>query len=396
MTGLAAIAPPGRLAILGCRGVPASHGGFETFAERLAVNLASAGWQVTVACQSDPPGVDTWRGVRCVRLGSGMSNPLGTLLFDARSVLQALQWRDPVLVLGYNTAIFWLPLRMAGIKIVANMDGLEWARAKWSRPIKWWLRANEWAAAKLANHLVADHPTIAARAKQLARSDRVTMIPYGADRIDASDSAPLGMLHLRPNHYALVVARPEPENSFLEIVAAYCRVPRELPLVVLGRFDPRNRYHNLVLAAAGPGVIFPGAIYDADVIAALRTHARLYIHGHTVGGTNPSLVEALASGCPVLAHDNDFNRWVAGSGIRYFKDTGSCAESLDALLAPGADLSAMREWAYARADEAFRWEPILAEYAGLILRIQPVARDVSNSQESRGLWKHQERSHLVR
>jgi glycosyltransferase involved in cell wall biosynthesis len=322
------------VAILGCRGVPAAHGGFETFAERLALYLASAGWQVKVACQADPVGADVWHGVQWVRFGGGMSRPLGTLLFDARSVVRALRWRDPVLMLGYNTAVLWLPLRMAGIKVVANMDGLEWAHAKWSRPIRWWLRANEWTAARLANHLVADHPYIAARAQRLAGADRVTMIPYGADRIETTDAAPLAPLRLRPNQYALVIARPEPENSILEIVAAYSHVQREVALVVVGRFDPANAYHRAVWAAAGPGVMFPGAIYDPATIMALRVHARLYVHGHTVGGANPSLVEALAAGCPALAHDNVYNRWAAGSGIRYFKDTDSCAEELHALLAP--------------------------------------------------------------
>ena len=366
----AAHTPSKRVAILGIRGIPAEHGGFETFAEKLAVYLASDGWQVTVACQSDPPGIDFWKGVRRVKFGAGMSNPLGTVLFDARSIVRAVFWRAPVLVLGYNTAIFWLLLRIAGVKVVANMDGLEWARAKWSRPVRWWLRSNEWLAYRLADHLVADHPEIAARSKRLAAPNRVTMIPYGADRIDQTNSAILDRFNLRSKGYSLVIARPEPENSILEIVTAYSRSRRQAPLVLLGRFDFGNSYHRLVRAAAGPEVIFLGAIYDPQVVAALRLNARLYIHGHTVGGTNPSFVEALTAGCAALAHDNPFNRWVGGQGVRYFGDTDGCAQALDDILDSEAQLRAMSEWARRRADEEFRWEPILVSYARLMTRFQ--------------------------
>jgi glycosyltransferase involved in cell wall biosynthesis len=363
-----------RVAILGTRGIPAQHGGFETFAERLAVYLASNGWQVTVACQSDPPGIDSWKGVRRVKFGSGMANPLGTVFFDARSILRAMFWRDPVLVLGYNTAIFWVLLRIAGVAVVANMDGLEWARAKWPRFARWFLRFNEWVAGHVANHLVADHPEIAARLARLYAPDHVTMIPYGGDRVERTDPTVLEKFNLRAKGYALVIARPEPENSILEIVTAYSRSPRGALLVVLGRLDPANSYHRLVRAAAGPEVVFLGTIYDAEVVPALRKHARLYIHGHTVGGTNPSFVEALASGCPALAHDNAFNRWVGGPGALYFKDTEDCALVLDEILDAEAQLQAMSKLALERAEEEFRWEPILISYARLMTRFQAEPR----------------------
>jgi len=188
---------PLRISILGTRGVPARHGGFETFAERLALHLVARGWRVRVACQSDPPGVDAWRGITRVKFGAGMANPLGTVLFDARSVFRAVFWRDPVLVLGYNTAVFWLLLRLAGIKVVANMDGIEWARSKWSGPVRLWMRANERMGIWFANHLVADHPEIARRLKRLARSKPLTMIPYGADRVTKADAALIEPFGLR-------------------------------------------------------------------------------------------------------------------------------------------------------------------------------------------------------
>ena len=127
------------------------------------------------------------------------------------------------------------------------------------------------------------------------------------------------------------VCRIEPENSLLEIVRAFSSKRRNRKLVVLGKFDQANAYHNAVRAAASDEVLFPGPIYDQAVLASLRSHVRLYCHGHTVGGTNPSLVEALGAGCPVLAQNNRFNTWVAGPDQFYFDDEASCAALFDSL-----------------------------------------------------------------
>ena len=121
-------------------------------------------------------------------------------------------------------------------------------------------------------------------------------------------------------------------------------------------------------AAAGPDVVFPGALYETAVVQALRHHARLYLHGHTVGGTNPSLVEALGAGSPVLAHDNVFNRWVAGEGAAYFRDVPSCTEALTRLLDDDPQLDRMRAASYARHAEAFTWAQVLPAYEAVLER----------------------------
>jgi hypothetical protein len=139
-------------------------------------------------------------------------------------------------------------------------------------------------------------------------ASKITMIPYGADRIDNADSGVLAQYGLQPGGYAMVVARPEPENSTLEIIAAFSRKPRGMKLVVLGRYDPEVPYYNQVQDVASGEVMFPGAIYDKAAVSALRFHSSLYAHGHQVGGTNPSLVEAMGAGSAVLAHGNHFNR----------------------------------------------------------------------------------------
>jgi glycosyltransferase involved in cell wall biosynthesis len=361
-----------RLRILGSRGIPNRHGGFEAFAQALAPWLVERGWDVTVYCQ-EAAGAgfyrDTWRGVTLEHVPAPYAGARGSLWFDAWTTRHAARHDDLVLTLGFNTAVFfpWYSLRSR--RHVVNMDGIEWRRGKWSRPVRGWFWANSWVAGVSADHLIADHPEIAVLLAARGWRRRTTMIPYGADRVVAASPDHLDDLGVQPQGFGLVIARPEPENSILEIVQAWSTVPRGRPLVIVGAYDPQNRYHAAVRAAAGPEVLFPGPIYDATLLQALRLHARLYIHGHTVGGTNPSLVEALGAGSPVLAHDNVFNRWVAGDGGRYFADRARCADALSDLLGDDEALDGMRRASYARHAEAFTWDHVLPAYEAVLLNV---------------------------
>lgn len=357
------------LRILGIRGVPAAHGGFETFAERLALHLVARGWRVVVYCQRDgrgPLAHDHWQGVERVHVPVAQRGALGTMVFDARAIRHAARHRDLCLTLGYNTALFCAWLRLHGVPNLINMDGIEWSRAKWSVPARAWLWLNERAGCRLGDHLVADHPEIARHLGTRTAATRITTIAYGADRVLDAPTAPVRALGLEPGGYLMLVARPEPENSILEVVEGFSRRPRGLPLVVLGRYDPADPYHRRVQQCAGTEVRFVGAIYERATLQALRRHALAYVHGHRVGGTNPSLVEALGAGNAVLAHDNRFNRWVAGAAGAWFTDADGFDTQLTALLADPGRLAALRHAARARFEQAFTWPAILAEYETLL------------------------------
>jgi len=368
-SGISAGQPARRLMILGTRGIPASHGGFETFAQYLALHLVAQGWEVEVACQTQGKGAITfenWRGVRLVKIPVAPSGSRGSLLFDLRAVLYALRNPGLVLTLGYNTAVFGVLLRALGLPNLINMDGLEWKRSKWPAPIKAWFWMNERIACWSASHLIADHPVIAQRLAQRASADKISCIAYCAYAVERPDPARIGQFGLEPGKYAIVVARPEPENSILEIVSAYSSADAPFPLVVLGDYTKGTPYQRRVLAAAGRNVIFPGAIYDKATVEALRHYARFYIHGHQTGGTNPSLVEALAAGSVVLAHDNRFNRWVAGPAMRAFADTEQCRREIQLLCRDDSLLAEMRRAALARHAEAFTTAMILPAYERLL------------------------------
>ena len=378
-------APQPALRILGTRGVPAAHGGFETFAEHLALYLVSRGWRVTVYCQEQGRGpivLDRWQGVQRVRIPVQPGGPRGTIAFDWAATRHAARAGELCLTLGYNTAVFCAWLRLAGVPNLINMDGIEWQRAKWGALARTWFWLNEHAGSRLGNHLVADHPEIQRHLARAAPQDKISTIAYGADRLLDLPQTPVRTLGLEPGRYLTLIARPEPENSVLEVVQAYSRRRRGQTLAVLGAYDEGVPYHRTVRAAAGDEVRFLGALYDKPLVQALRAHCSAYVHGHRVGGTNPSLVEALGAGNAVIAHDNRFNRWVAGDGARYFSGPDDLALAFDELLgsaagsasAPGGlDLPALRRAAVHRFEQAFTWPAVLAQYEALLRRWLPAA-----------------------
>ena len=362
--------------ILGTHGVPAAYGGFETAAEQIGLFLVNRGWRVVVYCQTDGPGPvteDTWRGIERVNIPQHRPGWRGTSAFDLVSIRHAAQFDDVCLTFGYNTGVFNLLQRVKGIPNVINMDGMEWTRSRWGPMKQGILLANERLAALFGNHLIADHPAIARYLRRLSPAGKVTMISYGAHAVRNAETAPVEKLGLTPGRYLTVICRPIPENSLLEIVQAYSRRRREAKLVVLGDFQPDgDAYHRAVVGAGNEDVIFPGAIYDEQVVRALRFHSLAYVHGHTVGGTNPSLVEALAAGNPVIARDNVYNRWVAGPGQRYFSDVEALAALFDSLLSSAEDLRTMAQSARSRHAEEFTWDHVAGQYEELLLRyVQP-------------------------
>ncbi len=360
--------------ILGTRGVPAAHGGFETFAEYLALYLVKNGWQVTVYCQDDEAGPvfeDDWEGVHRVHIPETRQGPLGTIIFDWKSTLHASGQKDLILTLGYNTALFCVLYRLKGLTNLINMDGIEWKRAKWSLPIKAWFWLNERLGCWLGNHLVADNPAIKTHLATRVPSGKITMIPYGAKKVEGADITALANYNLDALKFVTIVARPEPENSILEMVRAFSRKQRGVKLVVLGKYSASHAYQKEVMDAASSEVIFPGAVYDKAIMESLRFYSLLYLHGHQVGGTNPSLLEALGAGNPVLAHDNQFNRWVAGEGARYFSDEESCSKELDVILGDSEVRDRMAVYSRSRYEDAFTWDKVLGEYEALLAEWHP-------------------------
>jgi glycosyltransferase involved in cell wall biosynthesis len=356
--------------MLGTRGIPAAHGGFETAAEHLADYLVQRGWRVVVYCQEDGTGPiheDTWNGVERVHIPVDRTGAAGTGQFDWSAARHAARHSDLCLLFGYNTAVFNLLQRVRRIPLIINMDGIEWQRERWGPSRRAWLYMNERIAGLLGNDLIADHPAIEQYLRGRVPSAKLTMIPYGADEVTACPDDSVRGLGLEPGRYLTLICRPVQENSILEIVKGFSRVERGVKLVILGTYDAAtNEYHRKVQEAASSEVLFPGSIYDAQTTRALRFHSLAYLHGHTVGGTNPSLVEAMGAGNAIIAHDNKYNRWVADAGALYFTDTDSADAQLSRVINEPALQRALGSASRARHQELFTWDRVARQYEQLL------------------------------
>ena len=362
--------------ILGTRGVPAQHGGFETAAENIGLELVRRGWRVVVYCQT--PGTETeisrdvWRGIERVHLPERFRGPLGTIWFDALAMRHAAKFGDLCLTFGYNTAFLNERLRAKGVPTVINMDGVEWQRARWSRAQRSFLHLNERLACRLGDHLIADHPKIHEHLSQIAPAEKISTIAYGAPAVSEADPRHLAPYGVEPGRYLTLIARPVAENSIWECVTAFSRKRRGVKLVVLGDYSSDDEYVSKVRSAASDEVLFPGPIYDTERVQSLRLHSLAYVHGHTVGGTNPSLVEALGCGNPVLAHDNPFNRWVAQDSGLFFSGIDSFEVTLERLLSDPELAKRLGERARVRHEEEFQWSVITDRYEDVLHAHLPV------------------------
>ncbi|MCP3917040.1 MAG: glycosyltransferase family 1 protein [bacterium] len=360
-----------RLALLGSRGIPARYGGFETFAQELAPRLAERGVEVTVFCEETPgPRPLDYRGVRLEYVRAKAPGPLRTLDYDVRSLWRARRDFDVVYMLGYAAAFACFLPRLHGSECWINMDGLEWRRSKWNALARTWLWCMEAVAGHAATRLVFDNAALAddvlgRRRPRTAHS----VIEYGAHPLARAGAGPLAALGLAPDAYDLTVCRAEPENHLLELIDAHEQARTTRTLVLVANTDQDNAYCAAVRARAAqrPGTRLLGPIYDPAQLAALRSHCNVYLHGHSVGGTNPSLLEAMGCGTLVCAHDNPFNREVLADAGTYFADTGALVHRLDALDAlGGAERERRIQLARARVVEHYTWDLIADRYAALL------------------------------
>jgi glycosyltransferase involved in cell wall biosynthesis len=367
--------------ILGTHGIPAAYGGFETAAEHVARHLVAQGWRVVVYCQlpgRGPVRTDTWEGIERVLVPIPTDGWLGTARFDLVTIRHAARHRDLCLTFGYNTAVFNVWQRVKRIPNVINMDGIEWSRARWGRARQAILWANERVGMRVGDALIADHPEIERYLSARADPAKVSMITYGAHAVDDAPASLVEQRGLEPGRYLTIIARPIPENSILELVRGFSARPRGYRLAVLGELADDDPYALEVRAGASDEVDFLGAVYDPDVVAALRFHAAGYLHGHTVGGVNPSLVEAMAAGNPVIAHDNAYNRWTAGPAALWFTDAASADERITELLGDPAVGARLGTAARARHAEEFTWAHVGGEYERLLERHLPRASAVAS------------------
>ena len=358
--------------ILGTHGVPANYGGFETAAENIALHLRKRGWRVVVYCQTEgngPISEDEWNGIERVLVPVNLPGWRGTSKFDWISISHACRFDDLCLTFGYNTGVYNYKQYLKQIPNIINMDGIEWSRKRWGFIKQAILYANERFSAFFGNNLIADHPEIEKYLWTRAPKRKITMIAYGAEPVPNAPLEPVLRRGLSPATYMTIIARPIPENSILELVKGFSARKRYCTLAILGKYDfERDKYHRRVMDEASDEVVFLGPIYEPNEVKAIRFHSVAYLHGHTVGGTNPSLVEAMAAGNPVIARDNAYNRWVVGDGAIYFSSTEDADRCVSQILIDTEQRERMKTAVLTRHAEQFTWEKIADDYEKLLLR----------------------------
>lgn len=366
-------AEPLRLAIIGDRGIPARYSGFSTLVEELATGLVrSHGFDVTVYCRNQyyPERHASYEGVTCVYLPAPGGKSFESIVHSNLAILHAtFQGFDAAFVVDPGNGPFILPLRAARVPILLHTDGLGWQRDKWSRLQKSYYRWSERVSAKLADWLVTDSRAMQDYYLETYRAHS-TYIPYSGEVGEPPRTAALETHGVESGKYALVVARMEPENNVHLIIEEYRRANLDYPLVVVGSTPYGGDYAQWVAAENDGHIRCVGSIFDSAELNALYANCWVYVHGHGVGGTNPSLLRAMHHGAACVAIDIPFHRENLPAGNPFFEKTeGHLASILKDLRANPDRRLALGQAARKREREAFRWDAVVDGYAAVFMKM---------------------------
>ena len=353
-----------KVAIIGIVGLPANYGGFESFTEFFVKQLKGR-FDFTVYCSSRAYSkrIDEYEGVHLKYLPLN-ANGIQSIPYDMWAILDALRYADSLLILGVSGCTLLPLLRLFGCRrrIVVNIDGLEWRRDKWNAAARWFLKYSERCAVEHADAVVGDNKVIADYvAAEYGKP--CELIEYGADHQHPQPVTPEACRKypFLKGAYACGVCRIEPENNVALILEAFGE-GASLPLVMVGNWNKSEYGRTLRKQYANhPGIHLLDPIYDIAQLNVLRSNCALYLHGHSCGGTNPSLIEAMYLGLPIAAFDVNFNRETTEGRAFYFSDLNSL-RVLIARPVPVDSGRIMREI----AERRYTWRRISDLYADLL------------------------------
>jgi glycosyltransferase involved in cell wall biosynthesis len=363
-----------KFAILGSRGFPSTYGGYETLVRYLAPYLVKQGHEVTVYCRARNAGQRVWfnDGVRCIATLGYDTKSISTLSFGLTATVDAsLRDFDSVLVLNIANG-FWFPaLRAARTPFAVNTDGIEWERGKWSRLGRVTFRVGAWMTARNATTLICDSKAIGAVWREHFGSDSV-FIPYGAGVLEDVGRDRVEALSLQSDPYLLVVARLAPENNVNLTLEALDILGEEAPLAVIvgsANFDSPIEACLQEMEAAGR-VRWLGHVGDQELLTQLWANCGVYVHGHSVGGTNPALLQALGAGAPTLALDTPFNAEVLPfAEHRFACDATALADQIRAVIGSPTLQREMAGRGRAIVRERYSWDDVCRAYMDTMIKL---------------------------
>ncbi|MBO7427287.1 MAG: DUF1972 domain-containing protein [Paludibacteraceae bacterium] len=348
-----------QVAIVGCQGIPANYGGFESMVENIVGENASSDVHYTVFCSGvDMPGrLHEYKGCT-LKYINVKANGMLSVVYDIFCMMHTFRGYDTVLVLGVSGCMFLPVLKMfSKNRLVVNIDGLEHKRAKWGWFARWILRSSEKLAVKCADVIIADNKGIQDYVSEVYAKPS-TLIAYGGDHVireieEEKKEKILSDYGLKKQDYAVCVCRIEPENNCHISLEAFSKSDKKI--VFIGNWNHSEYSKRLKKQYASyPNIHLLDAIYDLDILYVIRSNASIYVHGHSAGGTNPSLVEAMFFGMPIVAYDCVYNRATTHDKAYYFKDTAD----LMGLLSNDLDGSSMRSI----AEKNYMWKDIALQY----------------------------------
>ncbi len=352
-----------KIGILGCRGIPNHYGGFEQFAEYLSKGLVVRGMEVWVYNSHNHPFKgNNWKGVNVIHCydPEDKIGTAGQFIYDLNCILDSKKRDfDIIYQLGNTSSSIWHRFLPSKPFRICNMDGLEWMRSKYSDKVRKFLKYAERLAVKSNDLLIADSEAIQDYLLKTYNAPS-TFIPYGAEVFNDPDVTKLVPFNLKSKEYLLLIARLQPDNHIEEIIKGVLLSKTELPLLVIGNYKNsfgQYIYNNYV----SDKVKFLGPIFELDLLNQLRYYSKIYFHGHSSGGTNPSLLEAMASSSLIYAHDNVFNRAVLKENSFYFKDAIDIAELINKDIDENSKLS----WITANINQlksVYNWEKVIDSY----------------------------------
>jgi len=322
-----------RIGILGTRGIPNNYGGFEQWAEHLSQGLVSRGCEVFVYnSHNHPYKGKEWNGVSILhkydpeyKIGNS-----GQFIYDLNCILDSRKRNfDIILQLGYTSSSIWgwlLPRKNSFI--ITNMDGMEWTRDKFSNKVKHFLKKAEKLGVYYSDLLIADSPVI--KEYYDKHYNKPThYIPYGITIFTKEDVQKLTPYNIEPNNYHLLIARLEPENNIETIIQGVIKSKSSQPLLIIGDHNiPHGKYLYEKYHLENK-IRFLGVIYEKGILDNLRFFSNFYFHGHSVGGTNPSLLEAMASSAVICAHNNPYNTSVLENNGFFFNTANDISKIID-------------------------------------------------------------------
>ena len=374
-----------RVAMIGTRGVPARYGGFETAIEEIGQRLVARGHEVVVYCRgAEDPSQRTHLGMELVHLPAARRKTLETLSHTGLSVahLVAKDKVDAAIVFNAANAPFVPVLRARGIPVAVHVDGLEWKRSKWKGVGRRYYRAVEAMSVRMADALIADARGISDYYADEFGAE-TELLTYGAPVQDEPGSARVEELGLRPHEYHLVVARFEPENHVDLVVDGYRRSGAKLPLVVVGSAPYADEHTARIHALADERVKFLGGVWDQDLLDQLYANCATYLHGHSVGGTNPSLLRAIGAGAATIAYDVTFNREVVADSGRYFRTVAEVAREVERAEA-SPERTRQRGRRARQLAANYDWDDVADSYEQLCQRLVAAGGRLTRGQRPSG------------